>query len=245
MTTAAYGAWLITMGAGFPVAAGFIVAFAVAALFGWAIELIYRPFRRLAGGQLAVFIVSLAVFILGENIIHLIFKADPRTIKGFPVIPVEIGGVSFTSLDVLIVVLSGLVFWGLWMYLRRTASGKAIQAVASNQEMAETVGIDARRIFVLVFALGSGVAGLAAVLYILQGVLTPFIGMDLLLPAAVVTFVGGVGSLPGAMVAGLLLGISVSISSAFVLPEFQSAVPFIILLVVIILRPRGLLGVER
>ena len=129
-----------------------------------------------------------------------------------------------------------------WLYLKKTKSGKGIQAVGSNEEMAEVLGINRDGIYLLVFAIGSGAGALGGVLYALDGVVTPMMGMSLIFPAFIVTFVGGVGSISGVVIAGLILGMAENLSIAWLPSDYKVIVAFAILLFVIIIRPRGLFG---
>ena len=240
---AAYAAVLATMNMGLPLAVGFIAAIVVGVLVGWAIELgIYRPLRRLGASQVVIFVASLGTLIVGEALLLIIFKPLPRRLVGFPVKAINIGDITFTTLQVTTVAVSALVILGTWIYLKRTKSGKAIQAVGSNAEMAEVLGINKDGIYRLVFAIGSGVGALAGVLYTLDSVASPMMGMSLVFPAFIVTFVGGIGSVPGVVAGGLILGLAENLSIAWLQSDYKVIVAFALLLIVIIFKPRGVFG---
>ena len=243
---AGYAAVLITMNAGLPLALGFIAAIIVAVVLGCALERgIYRPLRILGASQMVIFVASLGTLIFGEAMAHIIFKPFPRRLTGFPVDTINIGEINFTTLRLATLVISYFVIFGVWQYLKRTKSGKAIRAVGSNPEMAEALGIDKNKVFLFVFALGSAVGALAGVLYTLDSAAHPQMGMPLIFPAFIVTFVGGIGSILGVTVAGLLLGLAENISLAWLDTDYMVMISFAILLAAIILRPRGLLGSGR
>ena len=213
---AGYTAVLVTMNAGLPLPLGFIAAVAAAVFLGWAIERgIYRPLRILGVSHIVIFVASLGTLIFGEALAHIIFKPFPRRLSGFPVEAINIGAITFTTLQLTTSVISFITILGVWQYLKRTKSGKAIRAVGSNPEMAEVLGIGRDRVFLLVFALGSAMGALAGVLYTLDSVAHPHMGIPLIFPAFIVTFMGGVGSIPGVVAAGLILGLSENLSQAW------------------------------
>ena len=129
----------------------------------------------------------------------------------------------------------------LWFFIERTRYGLIIRAGARDPQIVQVLGIDVSKIWLLVFGLGTGIAGLSGVLAApLQGV-TPEMGIPVLAEAFVVTVVGGMGSLAGAVIAGLLVGVVVAMTSLFV-PEMAKVSIFILMALVLLVRPRGLLG---
>lgn len=243
---AGYAAVLVTMNAGLPLVLGFVAGIVAAVFLGWALERgIYRPLRILGASHIVIFVASLGTLIFGEALALIIFKPFPRRLLGFPGETINIGEINFTTLRFATLVISYLVIFGVWQYLKRTKSGKAIRAVGSNPEMAEALGIDRDRVFLFVFALGSAIGGLAGVLYTLDNVAHPNMGIPLIFPAFIVTFVGGVGSIAGVVAAGLILGLSENISQAWLDTDYMVMISFSILLAVIILKPRGIFGSRR
>jgi branched-chain amino acid transport system permease protein len=245
-TAAAYAAVLVTMNAGLPLFVGLLGAIVAGILTGWAIEIgIYRPLRKSGASPVVIFVSSLGTLIFGEALFLIIFKPLPRRLHGFPIKAININDITFTTLQLSTVIISAIVICGVWIYLKKTKSGKAIQAVGSNPEMAEALGINREKIYLLVFGIGSGVASIAGVLHTLDSVAEPMMGMDLIFPAFIVTFLGGVGSIPGVIVGGLTLGLAENISLAWLQSDYKVILAFTILLIVIILRPRGIFGLDR
>lgn len=240
---AAYTAVMLTMSLGLPLVVGAILAVVIAALVACCIELaIYRPLRNASASRFAVFIASLGVLILGQNVIQILFTAEFRALRGFPVTTIFIGPVTFTTVNALMVVLSAMAVLGLSLFLTHSKSGKAIRAVASNPEMAELVGINRETAFLLVYSLGSAAVALAAVPYTLDTAATPAMGMTPLFVAFTVTIMGGIGSIWGAVAGGLMLGLIENLSLLALSSDWKVVVSFAVLLAVIILKPRGLLG---
>lgn len=244
-TTAAYAAYGFAEGLSLPLWLAAPLAVIAAALLGVGIEaLVYQPLRRLYASPLTVLIASLGVLIIVENAIAIFFSTDAKIIGGFPSRPIVMGEVAFTTLHLTMVLVSWGLFFILLAYLYRTKAGKAMLAVAVSPEMAEIVGIDTRRVFLRAFAIGSALVAPAAILYTLDKGATPDMGVTAVLMAAIAVIVGGVGSLPGAALGGLLIGLARNWGIWLVPSEWQSAIAFGILLVVIVFRPTGLFGVK-
>lgn len=244
-TAAAYAAYAFAEGLRLPLPLAVILAVAAAVLLGVGIEVVvYQPLRRRYASPLTVLIASLGVLIILENAIAIAFSTDAKIIGGFPSRLITMGGVAFTTLHLTMVLVSWALFPALLLYFYRTRSGKAMRAVASRPEMAEVVGIDTRRVFVEAFAIGSALAAPAAILYTLDKGATPDMGVTAVLMAAIAVIVGGVGNLPGAALGGLIIGLARNWGIWLVPSEWQSAIAFGILLVVIVFRPTGLFGVK-
>jgi branched-chain amino acid transport system permease protein len=240
---AAYTAALLTPRTGLLVAG--VVAILIAVLLGAAIEwILYRRMRRRGASLFVILIASLGVTILLQNVIILLFSGRLRELRGFPVESLSLAGLSFTTLHVLTVGVSITVIGVLYLILSRTKRGKAIRAVAGNAMMAEVVGISRERVYVLAFALGSAVAAVAAILWSLERGVLPTTYVTPLFAGFVVSIVGGIGSMKGAVLAGLLLGLAENLSQVVWAPEWAHLVSFVILILILILRPTGLFGSE-
>jgi branched-chain amino acid transport system permease protein len=244
-TSAAFAAYAAREGLGLPLWAATLAGVVTAALLGVSIEVvIYQPLRRLSASPLTVLIASLGVLIIVENVMAILFSTDAKVISGFPSRVIIAGGVAFTLLHLVTVVVAWVLFAALWLYLHRTKAGKAMRAVASRPEMADVVGIDTRAVFIRAFAIGSALAAPAAILFTLDKGATPDMGVTAVLMASIAVIVGGMGSVSGAALGGLLIGVARN-WAVWVMPsEWQTAIAFGILVVVILFRPTGLLGVK-
>jgi branched-chain amino acid transport system permease protein len=219
------------------------IGLAAAILAGCAIEFFaYLPMRKKNASPLAIFLTAMGIMIAGQSIIRLIFGPDSRPLKGFPEIIINLGAITFTSIDLLLVVTTWVVIPLLFLFLARTKAGVMIRAVSSNPEKATFIGIDSRKIFILVFGIGSLIAAIAAFLATLDKPANPNIGISALLTAFITVFLGGVGSLPGAVVGGLILGIAESLVIMVLPTEYKMIITFLILFVVILFKPEGLMG---
>ena len=213
---------------------------AVAGVFAYLV--VYRPFERKGSTSLVILIASLGFFIVLENLIGIVFGTDTKVVPAPPSGiflwgPLVVTGVQLVQIAALI-----LVGWALGLYLTRTRMGKAVLAMTDNPEMARVIGIDTLRVSLIAFALGSAIAAVPAGLILIKDGATPHMGFLAVFMAFVAVVVGGVGSLKGAVIGGLVLGLIESTGMIRIPTEWQSSVAFVVLFIVLLVRPRGLFG---
>lgn len=241
-TLAAYMV-LWPVGLSVPLLPAIVIGLATAIAVGGAIEyLAYRPMREKKASQLAIFLTAMGIMTAGQSMIHLIFGPDSRPLEGLAENVISMGPVTFTSIDLITVGVVWVVLAVLFYFLAYTKLGMMIRAVSSNPEKAMFIGIDASRIFILVFGIGSLLVGIAALLATLDRPATPSIGLHALLISFVTVFLGGVGSLAGAVMGGMILGIAESLVIMVLPTEYKMVVTFFILFLVILIKPEGLMG---
>jgi branched-chain amino acid transport system permease protein len=215
----------------------------VCALLGILIEfLAYRPVRR--SSRITALITAIGVSLFLENVGLRVFGADP---KFFPqLIPprrITIAGVIVTNHQVTVVVVSILLMVALTLFIHRTRTGKAMRAVAFNRDAASLMGINVNRIITITFAIGSALAAAAGVLVGLTNPkIEPLMGIMPGIKAFVAAVLGGIGSIPGAVIGGLVMGVSEYLVVGYVSSTYRDAIAFIILILVLLIRPAGLLG---
>ncbi len=242
-TIAAYAAWMAAS-AGMPIIATFLVAAVVGAAAGVGIDRsIYRPLRKRNALQLNVFLASLGVLLAGEAAIQFFFGVQARSIQGFSPTPLRIGRAGFTTLEVLVVVVSWAVIGAVFLFMR-TRQGTAIRAVESNPELSRAMGIDDEKVYRNVFLVGSTMAGIGSVLFALQETASPTMGVAPLIAAFIGVFIGGIGSIGGAVLGGLLLGMMENLGGIFLPGHLQVIVAFVLLFIVLLVRPIGLFARE-
>ena len=214
-----------------------------AILFGLAIEgFLYQWLRKAQATTLVIFIAALGALIFSENIIAMLFGTDCKVLSGFPVKVIKFGNVAFTNLHLTMFFSTVILIVGLMLFLMKTGHGKAIRAVISNPEMAEVIGINIKKVFLLVHAMGAILVGSAAILITLERGATPELGTWAILYAFIPVIIGGVGSMPGAGLAGFIIGLADSIGIWKIPSQWQLGIAFVILLIVLIIRPNGLFG---
>jgi len=192
-------------------------------------------------GMLLTFGIAMSV----EEIIRIIWGKfgysfrPPRILTG----PVNFGFMFYTRYRLFIAGLTGALLLVVWVFLEKTPYGTVIKAGASDSEMVMALGHDLRKLRTLVFAFGAALAGLAGVIGAPLWAVKPEMGSDLLMVSFVIVVLGGIGSFWGAVIGGLLVGISMSLS-ALIQPRFALIVPYILMAIIILVKPRGIMGLR-
>jgi branched-chain amino acid transport system permease protein len=236
-------------GAGFPLLLALVVlvaAMAIAALLGVTIEaLAYRPVR--SAPRLTPLITAIGVSLFLQNAGMLLFTPNPR-----PYPPIlrelrfELGGVIVTNIKLAIFVVAILLMVGLELFVQRTWTGRAMRALSLNMDAARLMGIDVNATIRATFAVGSALAAAGGILFGLDQItITPLMGVLTGMKAFVAAVLGGIGNIPGAVVGGLLIGLAEQLTAGYLSPDYRDAITFLILVVVLVLKPEGLLGVVR
>lgn len=242
----AYAAWLAVTVLGLPIGLGVLFALVFAGGSGAAIYWYgYRPFERRGMASHSVLILSLGLSIILESGLTLIFGASIHTWAGFTPGIYIIGPVFVTSLQIGETIALALVALALLLFLRGTRYGKAILALSDNRDMARVVGIDTERVSLIIFVIASAIAAIAAVFTLLNEGATPTMGFYPVFVAFVVAVVGGLGSIPGSIAGGYLVGLVESLGLWKIPTEWQNSIAFVLLFVVLLVRPQGLFAGAR
>ena len=218
------------------------------AVLGVAIErFAYRPLRE--APRIAPLISALGVSFFLANSMQLLFGADPRNyntfalsngalyLKGF-----DVGDVRVPLLRIVTISVAFLLMIALWFLVNRTRTGRAMRATSFDREAAAMMGINIDRVIVFTFALSGALAGAAGVMFALRVPTLVSIGFVAGLKGFTAAVIGGIGSIPGAMAGGLILGFAESYTQGYVSTKWSDLVVFSILIVFMIFRPQGLLG---
>ncbi len=213
------------------------------ALIGVVIErFAYRPVRRAA--RLTLLITAIGVSLFIENTAQLVFGPDPKFFPSLaPRADFRVGGVRLTSEQLTVIAVSFLLMVLLRLFILKTRTGKAMRAVSFNLDAAKLMGISTDKIIAITFALGSALAAAAGVLIGMQiPKIDPLMGILYGLKAFVAAVLGGIGNVPGAVIGGLLIGTSEVMVVGYLSSTFRDAIAFGILILVLLLRPQGILG---
>lgn len=241
---AAYAAWAGATMLGLPLPLAILFGVIVAAIAGsLTYQFLYRPFETDGADlrtQRVMLIASLGLFIALENLIGIVFNTDTKTIPDLQPSIYFLGDVVFTSVHVLHVIALLLIGGALGLFLRLTSYGKRVLAMADNVRMARIIGIDTHRVSLLVFAIGSAISAVPAILTLVQDGAQPHMGFDAVFAAFVVVVVGGIGSMKGAVVGGLLLGLVQNLGMLKIATEWQDSISFFMLFAILLARPSGL-----
>ena len=242
LVAGAYGMWWLldhSVWAPFAVAG----ACGAAVLVGLLIELvIYAPLRRANASDLVLMVASLTVMTLGQGLFAVTFGSDTKALDPSPFMTwrTDVGGVVVRTWDILVSASAVVVFMILFVVQRFTAQGLAWRALGDNADLAASRGIDVGRAFATVVAISSAVAGLAGVLLVTDSPARPTMGFDLLIITVVVLVLGGVGSMSGAAVAGVVIGVLESFLTYITSSSLSHVAIFGLLFALVVLRPTGL-----
>ena len=229
---------------GFPPVAAILVAMVVCTILGITIEgLAYRPLRQAA--SLAVLITAIGVSYLLQNAALMIWGANP---KSFPRTFLNNGSIRLGELNlgvstIITILTSVAIMIALTLFTTRTRMGKAMRCVSEDRGAAELMGINVNRTISITFAIGSALAAIAGVLLCSSyPILQPTTGSMPGIKAFTAAVFGGIGSIPGAMLGGVLLGVIEIFGRAYISTELGDAIVFAVLIIVLLVKPAGLLG---
>jgi branched-chain amino acid transport system permease protein len=221
-----------------------VVSMVICSVLGVTIErLAYRPLRK--APKLNILITAIGVSLFLQYSGQIIFGADPKV---FPNVLEDttlasIGGAELRSLDTAILLVTLFFMATLHYVIHFTKTGKAMRAVSANQTVASLMGIDTNRIIAMTFVIGSSLAGVGSVLVGMKyPKIDPLMGMLIGLKAFVAAVLGGIGSLAGAVIGGLIMGLSEEMVVGYLSSTYRDAFAFGILIVILFFRPSGLLG---
>ena len=236
-------------GASFPLLfalAVLVFSMLTSALLGVTIEgLAYRPVR--SAQRLTPLITAIGVSLFLQNTAMLVFTPNPRRYPAIlSEVRFEVGGVILTNIKVAIFLVAMLLMFGLYLLVHRTWTGRAMRALAMNMDAARLMGIDVNKTIRATFAIGSGLAAAGGILYGLdQIMINPLMGVLTGLKAFVAAVLGGIGNIPVALLGGLLIGLAEQLTAGYLSPDYRDAITFVILILVLLVKPEGLLGVVR
>lgn len=223
-----------------------ILGVVVCTVMGVAIEMVaYRPLRK-AASNLAVLITAIGVSYLLQNLALLIFGADAKsfvTVIDVPNVTLFDGQLTIKGITIVTIVTCLIIMIGLTLFVNKTKPGRAMKAVSEDKDAAQLMGVNVNATISLTFAIGSGLAAIAGLLLCsAYPTLTPYTGAMPGIKAFVAAVFGGIGSIPGAMVGGILLGIIEIFGKAYISSQVADAIVFAVLIIVLLVKPTGLFG---
>ena len=226
------------------IAVAIVAATVLSAVFGWLNDRgLWRPLRRRNTGLIAAMVVSIGLSILLRSVFQYFAGASTHQYSQFSSPdPYEWGPVLVTPKDIFVVVLSALVILAVTIALQRTKIGKATRAVADNTALSSATGINVDRVISVVWIVGAMLAGLSGVLLGMTQGFDYQLGFKILLLIFAATVLGGLGTAWGAIVGAIIIGLFVEVSTLFVPAELKFVGALVVLIVVLLIRPQGLLG---
>ena len=240
-----YAVFVTVSGMGMNPLAAIIISMAVCTVLGVTIERVaYRPLR--GASPLAVLITAIGVSYLLQNIALLVFGSDTKAFSNivtFPNLVLFDGQLVIKSVTIVTVIVSVIIMVGLTLFVKKTKIGRAMTAVSEDKGAAQLMGINVNGTIAVTFAIGSSLAAIAGVLLCsAYPSLTPYTGSMPGIKAFVAAVFGGIGSIPGAFIGGILLGVIENLSKAYISSQLADAIVFSILIIVLLVKPTGLLG---
>ena len=240
----AYAAYGVAVGLRAPAASGWLLGVGCAAAVGVGIDrLVYKPLRRQKAPALIMLIASFGVFIFLQNLLQLVFGAQILTMRTGEVREGHhILGAVITDTQLVIIAAAVAVLMSLWILERWTRLGKETRAVADDSLAASVVGINPERVILWPFVIGSALAGLAGILVSYETNIEPTMGFNALLKGIIASIIGGIGSVPGAALGGLVLGLAENLGIWKLPAMWKDTIAFGILIIFLLARPQGILG---
>jgi branched-chain amino acid transport system permease protein/neutral amino acid transport system permease protein len=207
-------------------------------------RILYQPLRKKKSGTVILAMAALGASFIIQMAVLILWGADslfykPGILRPALELPLEIKIRPDQIFIILIVFLSIII---LHLFLKHTRMGKAMRATADNPELARITGIDTGRIIQWTWGIGGGMAAMGGILYGIDVQLHPGMGWGFLLPLFAATILGGIGNMYGAFIGALVMGVVQQISTAYLLPTYKPAVAFIIMILILLVRPQGIFG---
>ena len=242
----AFTVYTLCSSLGLPPAVGILVAVVLCTCLGIVIEKVaYKPLRK-AASPLAVLITAIGVSYLLQNTVLLIFGADTKAFTSVvPIAPIKLasGQISISGETLVTVLVCLIIMVSLMLFINKSKIGQAMLAVSEDKGAAQLMGINVNSTIAITFAIGSALAAVAGVLFCsAYPSLTPYTGSMPGIKAFVAAVFGGIGSIPGAFIGGILLGIIETFGKAYISSQLSDAIVFGVLIIVLLVKPTGLLG---
>jgi len=236
----AYGAYFFTSHLHLPLLPAALLAIAVVAVFGVVVErVLIRPMRK---SQLAVLMITLAVALVVEQALFLTFGSEYRNVPAFIDTKFTIGGVDVGGARLLALGVSVVVIAALWLFIQRTRLGSAILAISQDPQAAQYMGIPSDRIFSIVMGISAALAAAAGVLAGPFLTVQPTMWLLPIVKAFAIVVVGGLGSIPGSILAALMLGYAETIVGYMISTSWTEIVSVLATLLMLVFRPAGIFG---
>ena len=242
-TTAAYAAFAAISLLHLPSYLADFLALVVAAGTGLLIEAtIYRPLDKRKASSSVLMISSFGAYIVGVNLIAMLFGNETKVLRSGVDATFQLGDVILTRIQLLQLAWAGGVFMAYWLFLRRTALGQICRAVADDSNLASVLGVRVEATRLLVFAIGSGLAAVGAILTALDVGMDPHGGLPVVMAAAVACIIGGLHRFLAPVLGGMILGLLQSLVVWKTSAHWETVVTFAILILLLLFRPQGILG---
>lgn len=243
------GAYVVLIGVNnynLPIVIAILLAILFCALLGVIIEKVaYRPLRN--ASRITLLITAIGMSFLLQSTFQLLFTANPRPFMNIITLPsLVLGEISISANYYITFLVSIVLMIILTLFVKKSKTGRAIRAVSEDSGAAELMGINVNRTISIVFAIGSALAAVAGILYCASyPMVSPYLGSLPGIKAFIAAVVGGIGSIPGAVLGGFILGLAESLTKAYISSQLADTIVFSILIIVLVFKPNGLLGKSK
>lgn len=246
LTFGAYMAYLVNVTWGLPLVVAVFWAMAMTALLGIFLEkVMWGPMRARGAGMLQLLLMSIGLALVIRYAIQFVWSTELRQLNVNVTDTVKFLGLTIGRTNLIVIIIGFAVLISTGLMLRYTLLGKRMRALSDDLDLAETSGIDTSRVILWTWIFAAGFAGLAGVLAGAITQLQPELGFELLLPIFAAVVMGGIGNAYGALSAGILLGLVIEWSTLFIDARWKTAIGFLVLILVLIIRPQGIFGRAR
>ncbi|GAB4286978.1 MAG: branched-chain amino acid ABC transporter permease [Roseovarius sp.] len=236
-----YLTWFLAVSVGLPLVPAVLAAMAAGFVLGLAIELLaYRPVRN--ASPINAFIVALGLTMMVEGLNLQFFGHEQVVIPTGLSRVFEIGGVTIPELRLYVILAAAVLIASMTLFVERTKTGQAIRAVAENREAAILMGVNVRMIPLVVFGISTTLGVCAGVMVGALFAIAPGIGEWLVVKGFAVLILGGLGSIPGAVIGGMVLGVTEALAAGFISSAYKDVIAFVVMIAVLLMRPQGLMG---
>jgi branched-chain amino acid transport system permease protein len=243
LTFGAYMAYLVNVTWGAPLVVAVFWAMLMTALLGILFErLLWGPMRAKHAGFLQLILMSIGLAFVLRAVVQWFWSTEIRILNVDTTSTVELLGLRIGRTELIVVIVGLVVLVAVGLMLRYTLLGKRMRALSDDLDLAETAGIDTRRVILYTWVFAGTLAGLAGVLAGAITSLYPELGFELLLPIFAAVILGGIGDAFGALAAGVVLGVMTEWSTLLIDARWKTAVGFLVLVVVLVIRPQGIFG---
>jgi neutral amino acid transport system permease protein len=243
LTFGAYMAYLVNVTWGLPLVVAIFWAMAMTAVLGIFLEkVMWGPMRVRGAGMLQLLLMAIGLALVIRYVIQFVWSTELRGLDVNVTDTVELFGLTIGRTNLIVIIVGFAVLIATGLMLRYTLLGKRMRALSDNLELAETSGIDTSRVILWTWVFAAGFAGLAGVMAGAITQLQPELGFELLLPIFAAVVLGGIGNAFGALAGGVVLGLVIEWSTLFIEPRWKTAFGFLVLILVLIIRPQGIFG---